>query len=108
MNEDGDYARCDTEGGTVDETNTDNWDSTGGTGLEGTGYVVQDLWYDYGSGTDDGLGWICVIYNSSANEGYVFQSADGSQSSWTKIHTETGVNDYHAFPEYPIDGTPLD
>lgn len=108
MNEDGDYIRCDTVGGTVDETNSDNWDSTGGTGLEGTGYVVKDLWYDYGSGSDDGLGWICVIYNSSANEGYVFQSADGSQSSWTKIHTETGVNNYHAFPEYPIDGAPLD
>ncbi len=101
---------CDTGSGV--ETNSDNWSSIDLSTIAGSGSGrIQDVWYDYGDGTDDGQGWIIIAYTPTSMRAWKLTGADISNiAHWTNYETYTNVslNAGYMFPSHPIDGTALD
>jgi hypothetical protein len=100
MNTDGEIATV--AGGS--ETDASNW--TKGTTISiGTDHIVRSMWYDDGSGGDDGHGFVMVATKFLTGEFEVWTSTNGT--SWTKEVDGTDKRSIRAFTKYIQDGSDL-
>ena len=107
MNSSGDVWYVDTVGGTVDETDADNWTKV--TDIDAAGHNFISLFYDGGTSGTNGQGFIAVAQSGSGSsaETHIYQSADGITWTLAKTFTLRSVTG-RAWPERHLDGTDLD
>jgi len=100
MNTDGEIATVAADS----ETDASNWAKGTTIGI-GTDHIVRSVWYDIGTGSDDGHGFVMVATKYLTGEFEVWTSTNGT--SWTKEVDDTDKRSLRAFTKYLPDGSDL-